>query len=93
MIRASAGAGFVCSVLSLPFDNIKVKLYKMKPDSAGNYPYLGVLDCFKKSIKREGISGLWVGFNYFYMRQAPHAMIVNIYLIIDFIDPRLFAQY
>ena len=38
-------------------------------------PYKGFLDCFAKSIKNEGVLGLWVGIGTFYMRIAPHAMI------------------
>lgn len=38
-------------------------------------PYKGIVDCFAKSIKNEGILGLWVGLPTFYSRIAPHAMI------------------
>lgn len=38
-------------------------------------PYKGFVDCFAKSIKNEGVLGLWVGIGTFYMRIAPHAMI------------------
>ena len=31
-----------------------------------------------KSVKNQGIGGLWVGFPTFYFRVAPHAMIVLI---------------
>ena len=73
---ASATAGVVCSFLSLPFDNAKTKLQKMKPDENGKLPYKNILDCFAKSIKREGFTGLWVGYPTFYTRVAPHSMIV-----------------
>lgn len=82
-LKASAVAGFVLSLVSLPFDNIKTKMQKMTKDANGNYPYKGVVDCFRKSIQREGISGLWVGYPTFYMRVAPHAMLVL--LVQDFL--------
>lgn len=82
-LKASAVAGVALSLVSLPFDNIKTKLQKMNKDANGNYPYKGVVDCFKQSIKREGVTGLWVGYPTFYMRVAPHAMLVL--LIQDFL--------
>jgi len=82
-LLASAGAGFLASFFSLPFDNIKTKLQKMKPDSQGNFPYTGITDCFTKTCQREGFARLWVGFFSFYSRTAPHVMITL--LIMDFI--------
>jgi solute carrier family 25 oxoglutarate transporter 11 len=64
--------------MSLPFDNIKTKLQKMKVGADGLYPYKGVPDCFAKTVAREGFFGLWVGFPVYYSRVAPHAMIVII---------------
>lgn len=72
---ASAIAGFLSSFASLPFDNVKTKLQKMKADATGKFPYSGLFDCFIKSTQKEGISGLWVGFPTYYFRIAPHAMI------------------
>lgn len=82
-IAASGGAGFLASFFCLPFDNVKTKLQKMKPDHAGVLPYSGITDCFVKSIQREGFTRLWVGFFSFYSRTAPHVMITL--LIQDFI--------
>ena len=79
---SSALSGIAVSVMSLPFDNVKTKIMKMKkgkfnfnlgPD--GTYPYSGFLNCFKKSIANEGIVGLWIGLPTYYLRIAPHAMI------------------
>ncbi len=82
-LAASAISGLICSFMSLPFDNIKTKMQKMVRNSNGVYPYNGVFDCFMKSIKREGVIGLWVGYPTFYFRVAPHAMIAL--LILDFL--------
>lgn len=40
-------AGGSCSVMSLPFDNVKTKLQKMKMVN-GVFPYAGVIDCLQK---------------------------------------------
>ena len=82
-LKASAISGVVLSLVSLPFDNAKTKLQKMTKDAKGNYPYTGIVDCFRKSIQREGVAGLWVGYPTYYMRVAPHAMLVL--LVQDFL--------
>lgn len=75
-LAASAIAGFLAAFCSLPFDNIKTKLQKMKMcDKTNAYPYTGIVDCLSKSVKNEGFSRLWVGFPTFYARIAPHAMV------------------
>jgi len=48
LFSASAVAGLSASMMSLPFDNIKTKLQKMKANAEGKYPYSGVADCFRK---------------------------------------------
>jgi len=74
-ITASLVAGGCASVLSLPFDNVKTKLQKMKASPEGVFPYKGVLDCIMKTSKKEGLSRLWVGLSTFYFRVAPHAIV------------------
>jgi len=72
---ASATAGFLSSFMSLPFDNAKTKLQKMKVAADGTLPYKGLVDCMTKTAKSEGVTGLWVGYPTFYFRIAPHVMI------------------
>ncbi len=74
-ILASFISGFFAAFMSLPFDNVKTKLQKMKALPDGTLPYRGVTDCIAKSIRKEGFLKLWVGFNTFYARVAPHAII------------------
>lgn len=74
-LTSSAVAGFFASFFSLPFDYVKTKLQKMKPDAKGVLPYKGFFDCFGKTMAREGVTGLWTGFPTYYSRIAPHAMI------------------
>jgi len=47
----------------------------MKPNAEGVMPYKGIVDCLSKTMKKEGFTGLWIGFPTFYARVAPHAMI------------------
>jgi solute carrier family 25 oxoglutarate transporter 11 len=82
LIAASA-AGLMASFCSLPFDNVKTKLQKMKPGLHGELPYKGIGDCMRKCAVKEGIAGLWVGFLPYYMRTAPHIMITL--LLQDFV--------
>ncbi len=55
-----AGVGVTCC--GLPFDNVKVRLQAMKMNPDGSFPYRGVLDCFFKCVKTEGLLSLWKGF-------------------------------
>ena len=38
-------------------------------------PYKSIPDCISKSIKAEGVTGLWAGLPTFYFRVGPHAII------------------
>lgn len=74
-IICSMCAGVTCAGFSLPFDNAKTKLQKMKPLPDGTLPYKGMPDCLLKTISREGFLGLWIGFPIYYSRVGPHAVI------------------
>lgn len=68
-------SGVVASTLSLPFDNAKTKLQKMKEGPDGKMPYKNLVDAMGKTIAADGVTGLWVGLPTFIFRIAPHAMI------------------
>jgi solute carrier family 25 oxoglutarate transporter 11 len=74
-IVSSMIASFIGSFASLPFDNAKTKLQKMKPDQNGVMPYKGIVDCMMKTMKNEGTLKLWVGFPTYYIRIGPHVVI------------------
>jgi len=63
------------SCASLPFDNVKTKLQKMRKGADGKYPYNGFMDCAMKTVANEGITGFWAGLPTYYFRVGPHAMI------------------
>ncbi len=74
-IVSSLLASFLGSFSALPFDNTKTKIQKMQKLPDGTYPYKGMIDCFLKSVQKEGVSRLWVGFPTFYVRIGPHVVI------------------
>jgi solute carrier family 25 (mitochondrial oxoglutarate transporter), member 11 len=73
-IVSSLMASFIGSFASLPFDNAKTKLQKMKAVD-GVLPYNGIVDCVMKTVKNEGARKLWVGFPTYYIRIGPHVII------------------
>lgn len=77
-IIASLISGFLASFCSLPFDNAKTKLQKMKVLPDGTFPYKNIFDAMGKTITREGFTHLWVGYPTFYLRIAPHTCITLI---------------
>ena len=73
---ASMMSAFCTAFFSLPFDNIKTKMQKQKPNAAGELAYKSMPDCIAKSIAKEGLTGLWAGLPTYYFRVGPHAVIV-----------------
>lgn len=74
-VTSSMVAAVAVAVCSLPFDNVKTKLQKQKPNPDGSVAYKGVPDCFTKSIAKEGVTGLWAGLPTYYFRVGPHSII------------------
>lgn len=74
-VLASFMAGVISACVSLPPDNVKTKMMKMKPDANGVLPYSGFFNCMKKSIQNEGFFALWVGLPTYIGRVTPHAVI------------------
>jgi solute carrier family 25 (mitochondrial oxoglutarate transporter), member 11 len=72
-LTASGIAGFFASFFSLPFDFVKTRLQKQQKGPDGKLPYKGMLDCFQKVAKDEGLLRFYRGFGTYYVRIAPHA--------------------
>ena len=68
-------SGVITSAASLPFDNAKTKIQKMKKAADGTLPYKNIFDAMGKTIKNEGFFKLWVGYPTFYAKIAPHICI------------------
>ena len=72
-LSASAIAGFFASFFSLPFDFVKTRLQKQTRGTDGKLPYAGMMDCFRKVAREEGLLRFYRGFGTYYVRIAPHA--------------------
>ena len=83
-LSASALSGLGASIMSLPFDFVKTRIQKQRPDANGLLPYKNSLDCALKVVAREGPMAFYSGFPTYYVRIAPHAMLVL--LLVDAMD-------
>lgn len=73
-------AGSVMSVAITPPDILLTRLYNQPLDSNGKGTfYSGVIDCFVKVLRTEGIQGLYKGFWPNYLRIAPHSTLVLLF--------------
>ncbi|KAF4654374.1 hypothetical protein FOZ61_008314 [Perkinsus olseni] len=90
-LTASACSGFGASVMSLPFDFVKTRIQKMRPDANGVMPYTGTLNCFAKVLREEGPLAFYSGFPTYYTRIAPHAMLVL--LLVDAINTSVVKSF
>lgn len=78
-LSGTAG-GTVMAITMTPPDVIATRLYNQGVDSKGKgIYYRGVIDCFIKIVKTEGIAGLYKGFWPHYMRIGPHSMLVLVF--------------
>jgi solute carrier family 25 oxoglutarate transporter 11 len=68
-LLASTIAGFTAAAFSLPFDLLKSRL---QDGSA----YKGIVDAFVTILTKEGPLAFWTGFGAYYMRCAPHSMMI-----------------
>jgi hypothetical protein len=71
-VIASGVAGFFASFMSLPFDFVKSRLQSQKKGADGSVKYAGMMDCFVKVAKTEGVMRFYRGFGTYFMRIAPH---------------------
>lgn len=73
-------AGSTMSVAITPPDIILTRLYNQPLDDYGKGKfYNGVIDCFWKVLKTEGLRGLYKGFWPTYYRIAPHSTLVLLF--------------
>ncbi|XP_062539997.1 solute carrier family 25 member 35-like isoform X1 [Armigeres subalbatus] len=73
---ASMFSGFFCCVFMSPFDVIATRLFNQGVDANGRgLLYRSVWDCFSKTLRAEGLHGLYKGFVPNYWRIAPHTIL------------------
>jgi solute carrier family 25 oxoglutarate transporter 11 len=68
-LGASLIAGFTATACSLPFDLLKSRMQD-------GSKYKGISDAIVQIYTKEGFLSFWTGFGAYYMRTAPHAMIL-----------------
>jgi solute carrier family 25 oxoglutarate transporter 11 len=70
-------SSFCANVVANPFDVVKSRLQNQAvPTAPGQLPiYSGMMDCFAKSIKAEGIMVVWAGFVPAFVKLAPYSVI------------------
>jgi len=73
-------SGWCAATVSLPFDFIKTRIQKMKPDKNGVLPYTGFLDCAAKVAKVEGLSAFYNGYFTFCIRIIPHITLTWVFM-------------
>lgn len=66
---SSLTAGLVVTTAMNPFDVVSTRLYNQTGSK-----YSGVLDCFGKTVRAEGIRGLYKGWTAHYLRLGPHTI-------------------
>ena len=69
-LTASTISGLGVAVVMNPWDVILTRIYNQKGDL-----YKGPLDCFIKTVRIEGVSALYKGFEAQVFRIAPHTII------------------
>lgn len=68
--------GVVTALAMTPFDTVSTRLFNQTRDASGRgLMYNGIIDCFAKTLKAEGIRGLYKGLIPVYSRIAPHSML------------------
>lgn len=72
--------GTVMAITMTPPDVIATRLYNQGTDKGGKgLIYTGVIDCFLKTVKVEGVRGLYKGFWPHYLRIGPHTTLVLVF--------------
>ncbi|XP_004363712.2 solute carrier family 25, partial [Capsaspora owczarzaki ATCC 30864] len=72
---ASLISGLLSTIVSMPIDIAKTRLQNMHDKE-----YSGVLDVWRKTVRKEGVLALWRGFTPYYLRLGPHTVVTFILL-------------
>eukprot|EP01104_Vermistella_antarctica_P000691 TRINITY_DN10824_c0_g1_i1.p1 TRINITY_DN10824_c0_g1~~TRINITY_DN10824_c0_g1_i1.p1 ORF type:complete len:310 (-),score=23.00 TRINITY_DN10824_c0_g1_i1:67-996(-) len=73
-------AGLVCAVTTSPIDNIKTRVMNQPLTPDGRKLYRNSWDCFVKTLKAEGVTGLYKGFYSQWLRIGPHTIVAFVVL-------------
>eukprot|EP00471_Norrisiella_sphaerica_P004228 CAMPEP_0184488254 /NCGR_PEP_ID=MMETSP0113_2-20130426/10622_1 /TAXON_ID=91329 /ORGANISM="Norrisiella sphaerica, Strain BC52" /LENGTH=272 /DNA_ID=CAMNT_0026870769 /DNA_START=134 /DNA_END=952 /DNA_ORIENTATION=+ len=73
-------SGWTAATVSLPFDFVKTRLQKQRPDANGKLPYAGVADCIGKVMAQEGLFAFYKGYGTYCIRITPHIMLTWVFM-------------
>lgn len=76
---ASLVSSFIVCCFMTPPDVITTRLYNQKVVNGKGVMYSSLLDCAQKTVKGEGIRGLYKGFAAHYARIGPHTILTFIF--------------
>ncbi|KAH8250726.1 hypothetical protein KR038_001063 [Drosophila bunnanda] len=72
-------SGSMVSLANAPFDVVTTRMYNQPVDANGRgLLYRGLVDCFIKILRKEGLFGMYKGFWPVYFRSAPHTTLTFI---------------
>ncbi|XP_017019813.1 solute carrier family 25 member 35 [Drosophila kikkawai] len=73
-------SGSMVSIANAPFDVVTTRMYNQPVDANGRgLVYRGLLDCFIKILRKEGLHGMYKGFWPIYFRSAPHITLTFVF--------------
>ncbi|XP_017049592.1 solute carrier family 25 member 35 isoform X2 [Drosophila ficusphila] len=93
---AGLTSGTLVSLANSPFDVVTTRMYNQPVDENGRgLVYRGVVDCFTKILRTEGLHGMYKGFWPIYLRSAPHTTLVFVFFdkLLYFRDSYIFPQH
>lgn len=77
VVCSSFTAGFVYSVITMPFESAKNRMASQKPDPAtGKLPYTGTVQTITSVASKEGPLGLYNGFTPYFVRCGGHTVLM-----------------
>ncbi|KAK2562046.1 Mitochondrial substrate carrier family protein ucpB [Acropora cervicornis] len=74
-IVASSLAGFVTNCVTSPIDMVRTRYMNQKKDGKNPVLYKGTLDCIVKTVRKEGLFGLYKGFIPNWTRTGTHTVV------------------
>lgn len=79
-IVASMVSGVSLAFFVTPFDVMCIRLYNQEITKTGKGMYYkGIVDCFTKTYKSEGIAGLYKGWEPTFLRMWPHSVLLLVF--------------
>ncbi|XP_043641749.1 solute carrier family 25 member 35 [Drosophila teissieri] len=77
---AGLTSGTFVSVANSPLDVVTTRMYNQPVDEKGRgLMYKGLIDCFTRIVKTEGLHGMYKGFWPIYFRSAPHTTLTFVF--------------